>query len=77
MLSSSEYIRCNNCKTTRFKEIIVTKLLKGAAEAVKTAPLDVPVTPMFKQETEVVYECTACGQVMFKEDIAAQYLKER
>jgi len=71
-ISNSVYIKCDNCGGTVFQEMLTTKLLRGAAEAVKTAPLDTSVTPMFKEESEIIYKCLKCGHIMSKEDIAKQ-----
>ena len=71
-ISHSAYIKCPECNHTQFQEILVTKLLIGAAEAVKQAPLDTPVTPMFKEDSEVMYKCLMCGRLMDKEILASQ-----
>ena len=71
-ISNSDYIKCDVCGDTVFQEILETRLLKGAAEAVKKAPLDTPVTPMFKYDAEVKYRCIECGHIMDKEGLARQ-----
>ena len=76
-ISNSVYIKCKNCGGTVFQEMLITKLLKEAAEAVKAAPLDTPVTPMFKEDPEIVYNCLKCGHFMNKEDLARQCGEKR
>ena len=72
MLSVSNYIKCQECGKTSFQEMQITKLLIGASRAVRAAPLHEPVTPMYKEETEIMYKCVACGYVMSKDDIGDQ-----